>query len=315
MLCNYILRKQGVELRTPVWGESITSHVFEASLIRSFIYSLSGCWPVQALKHLDTISHVLQLPNISFHLQREPLKSILFQKRCLWRRTRREEHSVHRPSWSVVPTPHSITILDRSREGWQVVFGINVLSQDSTHPICGRRGRTWAWGEEEEEEEKLGEGWWRGRATVGERKRDRGREGEGVDRIRMKMQGDVCAGGVCARMWVCVCVWARFKARQSVTPRVRISRHDSPPDRHTWTHSLPFYFRLRIRMQKPGGLQKCPLLTVLTHVQQPDNLKRLCGGRTESFSSRQCLGESEGRKERKKKSEGEWAEEKKKSWH
>lgn len=39
-------------------------------------------------------------------------------------------------------TPHSITILDRSRERRQVVFGINVLSQDSTHPI---------WKEEEEE--------------------------------------------------------------------------------------------------------------------------------------------------------------------
>jgi len=40
-----------------------------------------------------------------------------------------------------VPTSHSITILDRGREGWQVVFGIYVLSKDSTHPICRERQR------------------------------------------------------------------------------------------------------------------------------------------------------------------------------
>ena len=40
-----------------------------------------------------------------------------------------------------MPTSHGITILDRGREGWQVVFGIYVLSKDSTHPICRERQR------------------------------------------------------------------------------------------------------------------------------------------------------------------------------
>lgn len=43
---------------------------------------------------------------------------------------------------SVAFTSHSISILDRGRKGWQVVFGINVLSQDSTHPVYGRRRRS-----------------------------------------------------------------------------------------------------------------------------------------------------------------------------
>jgi hypothetical protein len=30
---------------------------------------------------------------------------------------------------------HSIAVLDGGRERWKVVFGINVLSQDPTHPV------------------------------------------------------------------------------------------------------------------------------------------------------------------------------------
>lgn len=124
----------------------------------------------------------------------------------------------------MLPTSHSITVLDRSREGWQVVFGVNVLSQDSTHPICRRRGRTWVWSGEA--------GWrnrWKERAKVRERKRDRGIEGETVH--LMKIQRNVWAGGVYMRVCVCAC----FKESHSVTPRISISLHDSPPDLHTRT--------------------------------------------------------------------------------
>lgn len=70
-------------------------------------------------------------------------------------------------------TSHSISILDRSGEGREVVFGINVLSQDSTHPICGRT--TWV------------------RGGGGRR------EGDDVRRIWIRMQGEMCTRGVCMR--------------------------------------------------------------------------------------------------------------------
>lgn len=46
--------------------------------------------------------------------------------------------NLHYAKWAGINcvTSHSIAILDRGREGRQVVFGINVLSEDSTHPVC-----------------------------------------------------------------------------------------------------------------------------------------------------------------------------------
>lgn len=52
----------------------------------------------------------------------------------------RETHSTYLLRVAVTArTSHSIAVLYGGREGREVVFGINVLSQDSTHPIWRRR--------------------------------------------------------------------------------------------------------------------------------------------------------------------------------
>lgn len=67
---------------------------------------------------------------------------------------------------------------------------------------------------------------------------------------------------MCRRcVYMCVC----FRERQSVTPRIRISLHDSPPDQHTWTHKNTLsYISISVLLIHIQQYHKCPYPNVFT---------------------------------------------------
>lgn len=136
----------------------------------------------------------------------------------------------------------------------------------------------------------------RERATAGERERERR---ETVDLIRIKIQRDMCARGV----YMCMC----FKERQSVTPCIRISLHDSPPDQcartHTHTqdtHFLLFYFSFTDSHTPSGGLQ-VSLSTFLHHL---NNLQKTLMEILHRNNSSEKV--REGKKDRKRHGQSGW---------
>lgn len=114
-------------------------------------------------------------------------------------------------------------------------------------------------------------------------------------------------------VYACVCVCACFKESHSVTPRISISLHDSPPDLHTRTCTCTLrYFTSVYRFAH----RKWGLANVHVHISlafpTARQLKKMSGRKYRASSLRQWLRESKGRKERHRSQKGEWVEGEKK---